>query len=68
VRSVVLVTAIFSLPDALKLYFTDEDLRGILQWVPLSSYNLGWVIPAVLTFGAANFWESYGAQKKLPRT
>jgi branched-chain amino acid:cation transporter, LIVCS family len=68
VRSVVLVTAIFSLPDALKLYFTDEDLRGILQWVPLSSSNLGWVIPAVLTFGAANFWESYGAQKKLPRT
>ncbi|HSI70155.1 MAG TPA: branched-chain amino acid transport system II carrier protein [Gillisia sp.] len=67
VRSVVLVTAILSLPDALKLYFTEEDLRGILQWIPLSSFNLGWVLPALIAFGAANIWERYGAQTKLPR-
>jgi branched-chain amino acid:cation transporter, LIVCS family len=66
VRSVVLATAILSLPDALILFFTEEDLQGILQWVPFSSYNLGWVIPAIIAYSAANLLEKYRSEKNYP--
>ncbi len=66
-RSVVLVTIILSLPDVFKIYWTEEQLEGLLQWVPLSSYNLGWVFPAIITFAVAVFGEKYWNQNKLPQ-
>lgn len=66
-RSVVLVTALLSLPDVLKIYYTVEELQSLRQWVPLSSYNLGWIIPAVITFTMANLWEKYASKNTLPQ-
>ncbi|MCM4160569.1 branched-chain amino acid transport system II carrier protein [Antarcticibacterium flavum] len=66
-RSVVLVTVILSLPDVLKIYFTEEQLQSLLQWVPLSSYNLGWVLPAIITFTVVNLLEYYWENKTLPQ-
>ena len=53
-RAVVLVTFIFSIPDFLK-YIRDVDhLQGVINSIPLSTYNLGWVLPALLTFIISN--------------
>lgn len=54
-KAVVLVTFLFSIPDFLKFLIPVESLQGIQNIIPLSSYSLGWVFPALVIFLVLNF-------------
>ncbi|MDX1363479.1 MAG: branched-chain amino acid transport system II carrier protein [Arenibacter latericius] len=57
-KVVVLTTALFSIPDFLgSLEFLSFN-KEIFEWIPLSSYQLGWVLPSVVTFVIANITEN----------
>jgi branched-chain amino acid:cation transporter, LIVCS family len=53
-RAVVLVTFVFSIPDVASFLIPSENLEGVLEFIPLAQYNLGWVLPALLTFIIVN--------------
>jgi len=53
-KAVVLVTFIFSIPDFLGFLMEAEWLTNIKEFIPLANQNLGWVLPALLTFGIVN--------------
>lgn len=53
-KGVVLITIIFSIPDVLGFVIAVEKLEGIKDIIPLAHQNLGWVLPAFLTFVLLN--------------
>ncbi|QXP51202.1 branched-chain amino acid transport system II carrier protein [Cellulophaga sp. HaHa_2_1] len=53
-RSVVIVTAVFSIPDFLSTIGYAHEVISIKELVPLSTYNMGWVLPAFITFAIVN--------------
>ncbi|CAL2058602.1 branched-chain amino acid transport system II carrier protein [Tenacibaculum sp. 190524A05c] len=53
-KAVVIVTFIFSIPDFLQFFVDKESLVGIQNIIPFSKDQLGWVLPALLTFGIAS--------------
>ena len=53
-RSVVLVTAIFSVPNFLGSLGWGEQIASFVDWIPLSEHQMGWVFPALLAFVGAN--------------
>jgi len=53
-KAVVLITFIFSIPDFLGFLVEAEWLTSIKELIPLATQNLGWVLPALLTFGLVN--------------
>ncbi len=57
-RTTVIATIIFSLPDALKYVLTTELFEEIQIWIPLAIYGLGWVIPSVLAFFIGMLWQN----------
>ena len=59
-RGVILTTVIFSIPDFLGSIGFSQAIAGIQQWIPLSGYSLGWIIPALLVFIVTNFKSSSG--------
>lgn len=53
-RAVAFVTILFSIPDFLGFLMEAEWLDKIKSLIPLANENLGWVLPAILTFILAN--------------
>jgi LIVCS family branched-chain amino acid:cation transporter len=53
-KMVILVAFVFSIPDFLGHLVPAERLEGIKHLIPLSQYNLGWVLPALVTFLLVN--------------
>ncbi|CAL2079651.1 branched-chain amino acid:cation transporter, LIVCS family [Tenacibaculum sp. 190524A05c] len=53
-KAVVIVTFIFSIPDFLQFFVDKESLVGIQNIIPFSKDQLGWVLPALLTFGVTS--------------
>ena len=53
-KAVVLATFIFSIPDFLGFLMEADWLTDIKEWIPLANRNLGWVIPALVTFVVVN--------------
>ena len=53
-RAVVLVTFLFSIPDFLGFIIEANWLNAIKNVIPLANQNLGWVLPAFLTFTIVN--------------
>lgn len=53
-RRVVLVTAIFSVPDFLGSLGWGEQIAPFVDWIPLSEHQMGWVLPALVAFVVAN--------------
>jgi LIVCS family branched-chain amino acid:cation transporter len=49
-KAVVIITFIFSIPDFLQFFVDKKLLAGIQNIIPFSKDNLGWVLPALLTF------------------
>ena len=49
-RGVILVTFIFSIPDFLGFLMESEWISEVKSMVPLAKQNLGWVLPAIITF------------------
>ena len=56
-RGVVFVTFLFSIPDFLGAISSEINLEGIKKLIPLSNQNMGWVLPAVVTFILLNFFQ-----------
>ena len=55
---VVFTTIIFSIPDFLNTIGLNEYVSGLQQWIPLSSYSMGWVLPALAVFVITNLKRS----------
>lgn len=53
-KTVVLVTFLFSIPDFLHFLLPAEHLSGIKSYIPFAANNLGWILPAILSFGIVN--------------
>ncbi|SHI33066.1 branched-chain amino acid:cation transporter, LIVCS family [Arenibacter nanhaiticus] len=59
-RTVVLVCILFSIPDFLASIGVPMATEGnaVLSLIPFSEYSLGWVLPALISFVAANYFHS----------
>lgn len=55
-RAVIVMTFVFSIPDFLQTFISSERLSWVYNYIPWSKNNLGWVLPAVLTFILANLY------------
>ncbi|GAA4804001.1 hypothetical protein GCM10023330_07860 [Litoribaculum gwangyangense] len=64
-RWVVFVAFIFSVPDFLGFVIPMENLETLKMIIPLANKNLGWVLPAILTFILVNIFESHNHQTKI---
>ena len=53
-RLVVLATIIFSIPDFLGSLGLGESIAHLTYWIPLSQFQMGWVLPALAAFFVAN--------------
>ena len=56
-RKVVGVTMLFSVPDFLQSLEIGLDLQAVNAFIPLSSVQLGWILPAFIAFALSNVWE-----------
>jgi len=62
-KTVVLATILFSLPDFLKSIGYADNIKNIIDIIPLAQYSLGWVLPALLTFVLVNLIRKSVGQK-----
>jgi LIVCS family branched-chain amino acid:cation transporter len=53
-RGVTITTLLFSIPDFLPVVFSEELATSIIEFIPLSKYSLGWVLPGLLVFIVLN--------------
>jgi LIVCS family branched-chain amino acid:cation transporter len=53
-RAVVIATILFSIPDFLGNIGLGEAIAGVSKWIPLSKYQMGWVLPAAVVFVVTN--------------
>jgi LIVCS family branched-chain amino acid:cation transporter len=53
-KGVTVITLLFSIPDFLLFVFSEEFVTSIREWIPLSKYSLGWVLPAMFVFMVLN--------------
>jgi len=53
-RVVIATTILFSIPDFLKSISFFAFKEDMLSWIPLSEYQMGWVLPALLAFVVVN--------------
>ncbi|MEO0571494.1 MAG: branched-chain amino acid transport system II carrier protein [Bacteroidota bacterium] len=51
---VVVSTLLFSIPDCLKSIGLEGPISSSTNWIPLSDFHMGWVLPATLVFILAN--------------
>ena len=53
-RAVVIATILFSIPDFLGNIGLSNAIAGVSKWIPLSKYQMGWVLPAAVVFVVTN--------------
>ncbi len=53
-RWVVITTILFSIPDFLGSIGFGEGIAPLAQWIPLSQFHMGWVLPALAVFLMGN--------------
>ena len=53
-KAVVITTILFSIPDFLNSVGWEALLGSLPYYIPLSQFSMGWVMPAVVVFGAVN--------------
>ena len=56
-KGVVVITLVFSIPDFLGSLNLGNLVSFFTQWIPFSSQNLGWVLPAVIVFVLLNIYS-----------
>ena len=59
-RWVVVTTIVFSIPDFLGTLGFPLTSELYPEWLPLTQYQLGWVLPAVAAFVVGNVMEKWG--------
>jgi LIVCS family branched-chain amino acid:cation transporter len=57
-KAVVLVTFIFSIPDFLGFLVEGDSLQVVKESIPFAEQNLGWVLPALITFVIMNVFST----------
>ncbi len=58
-KAVVIATILFSIPDFLGSIGSPLSPEGgILDWIPFSTYSMGWVLPAVFVFVFSNLIDN----------
>ncbi|MCG7500653.1 branched-chain amino acid transport system II carrier protein [Tenacibaculum sp. Mcav3-52] len=57
-KSVVAVTFLFSIPDFLGFIINPNYLVEIKNNIPFANHNLGWILPAILSFVFSNLIKS----------
>lgn len=57
-RAVIIVTLVFSIPDVIGFLRPSEGLQKLTEYIPLAKHSLGWVLPAVVTFGIVSMVKS----------
>ena len=62
-KSVVITTIIFSIPDFLGSLGDLAPKKDFFEWIPLSQYRLGWVIPGLVAFVVSNLISEYLSHK-----
>lgn len=55
-RTVVIVTMLFSIPDFLISIGINKGIDSILNFLPLGTYNLAWLLPAIILFVFMNIF------------
>jgi len=56
-RAVIIATILFSIPDFMgSIGSPIAPEGGILEWIPLQEYSIGWVSPAFIAFIGANIF------------
>ncbi len=55
-RTVVLTAFVFSIPDFLGFLLPDSSIVSIQNHIPFAQDGLGWVLPAMISFVAANVY------------
>ncbi|MBP2831149.1 branched-chain amino acid transport system II carrier protein [Aquimarina sp. U1-2] len=58
-RTVVFVTIIFSIPDFLVSIGFREEMKPLLDLIPLGTYSLAWLIPAVFSLVFVNIMRLF---------
>ena len=58
-RAVIMTTIVFSIPDVLRFIVNPQWLEPVVQAIPLASYNMGWVIPALVMFVLVNLVQHF---------
>jgi len=53
-KAVVVTTMVFSVPDFLATIGLEETVSNVQNYIPLSTYSLGWVLPATAVFVLIN--------------
>ena len=61
-RAVVFTTVLFSIPDFLGSISLLEIKDGVFDWIPLSTHQMGWVLPALIVFIVFNVIDKFKKQ------
>ena len=56
-RAVIIVTFLFSIPDVVGFLSPSEELTELTSYIPFAKHSLGWVLPAVATFGIISIMQ-----------
>jgi LIVCS family branched-chain amino acid:cation transporter len=56
-RAVVFVSLLFSIPDAVNQLFPEGAMSMLTDKIPLAQYHVGWLLPALVTFVAVNYYN-----------
>ncbi|MCF6224128.1 MAG: branched-chain amino acid transport system II carrier protein [Flavobacteriaceae bacterium] len=64
-RAVVVVTIFFSIPNFMQFILPEEKILPAQELIPLGSYNLGWLLPALLVFIGVNLIKITRVRSKI---
>jgi branched-chain amino acid:cation transporter, LIVCS family len=62
-RGVTITVLLFSIPDFMQFFASEEVVPQLKMFIPLSEYSLGWVVPSIVVFCLINISELF--TKKL---
>jgi len=54
-QAVIIAAMLFSIPDFLGSIGLGDSIAGLQNYIPLSKFSMGWVLPALVVFGLVNF-------------
>lgn len=65
-RGVTATVLLFSIPDFLQIFVTEEWVSQLKMFIPFSKYSLGWVFPSIAVFCLINISELF-TKKRVER-
>lgn len=58
-RGVTITVLLFSIPDFMQFFASEEFVSQLKMFIPFSKYSLGWVIPSAVIFSLINMLRSF---------